>query len=133
MTNQHAHEPAGHEGAGVHLPDPSIWPIVVGLASLIFGAAIVWWSRDGGSTFAGPLLGAAFFVLIRDVLATNLADFHVQVFGVDLLSINLTDSHLLIFGVLFILVVLILPGGLLTVWTWLNRRLAARPVLLADR
>lgn len=59
MTNQHAHEPAGHEGAGVHLPDPSVWPIVVGLAALIFGAGIVWWSRDGGSTFAGPLLGAA--------------------------------------------------------------------------
>lgn len=50
----------------------------------------------GIGTVAGPLVGAAFFVLVRDVLATNLANF-----------------HLIIFGVLFVLVVLLLPGGLL--------------------
>jgi branched-chain amino acid transport system permease protein len=50
----------------------------------------------GIGTLGGPLLGALFFVLVRDVLAANLV-----------------DLHLLIFGVLFILVVLVFPGGLL--------------------
>jgi ABC-type branched-subunit amino acid transport system permease subunit len=48
---------------------------------------------------AGPLVGAVFFVLVRDILA-----------------INLTNFHLIIFGTLFILVVLLLPGGLLELW-----------------
>lgn len=53
----------------------------------------------GIGTITGPLVGAVFFVLVRDVLATNLTNF-----------------HLIIFGTLFILVVLILPGGLLELW-----------------
>lgn len=58
----------------------------------------------GIGTIAGPLVGAAFFVLVRDVLATNLTNF-----------------HLIIFGLLFILVVLILPGGLLELWERVTR------------
>lgn len=50
----------------------------------------------GIGTLAGPLLGAAFFVLVRDVLAANWVDF-----------------HLILFGTLFIVVVLVLPGGLI--------------------
>ncbi|MBE7549997.1 MAG: branched-chain amino acid ABC transporter permease [Anaerolineales bacterium] len=53
----------------------------------------------GVGTVVGPLLGAIFFVIIRDVLATNVTNFHQ-----------------IIFGVLFILVVLILPGGLMEIW-----------------
>jgi branched-chain amino acid transport system permease protein len=49
----------------------------------------------GIGTLAGPLLGALFFVLVRDVLAANWVDF-----------------HLILFGLLFILIVLALPGGL---------------------
>lgn len=60
----------------------------------------------GVGTIVGPLVGAAFFVLIRDVLAKNLE-------GV----------HLLVFGFLFIVVVLTLPGGLIEVWDQLKRRL----------
>ncbi|MCB9102609.1 MAG: branched-chain amino acid ABC transporter permease [Anaerolineales bacterium] len=60
----------------------------------------------GVGTVAGPILGAIFFVVIRDVLATNLTNFH-QV----------------IFGVLFILVVLILPGGFLELWDRLRVRM----------
>ena len=50
----------------------------------------------GIGTMSGPLLGAVFFVLIRDILASNLV--HI---------------HLIIFGVIFILVVLVLPGGII--------------------
>jgi len=63
----------------------------------------------GLGTVVGPLLGAIFFVIIRDVLATNLTNFH-QV----------------IFGILFILVVLILPGGLMELWDHLQAKLLAR-------
>jgi hypothetical protein len=36
----------------------------------------------GIGTVAGPLAGAAFFVLVRDVLATNLTTFHLIIFGI---------------------------------------------------
>ncbi len=60
----------------------------------------------GIGTVVGPLIGAAFFVLIRDVLAKNLEGF-----------------HLLVFGFLFIVVVLTLPGGLIEAWDKLKQRL----------
>jgi branched-chain amino acid transport system permease protein len=53
----------------------------------------------GIGTFSGPLIGAVFFVLVRDVIA-----------------VNFVDIHLIIFGTLFILVVLLFPGGLLEGW-----------------
>lgn len=65
----------------------------------------------GIGTIAGPVIGAMGFVLIRDVLARNLV-----------------STHLLIFGVSFILVVLIAPGGLLSVLRWFDRRFI-RPVV----
>jgi plastocyanin len=49
----------GEHGGGVHLPDPSVWPLVVGLAFFICGVALIFYSRDRDSDFAGPLLGAA--------------------------------------------------------------------------
>lgn len=64
----------------------------------------------GVGTVIGPLLGAIFFVLVRDILAVNLA-------GV----------HLLIFGGLFALVVLFLPGGMMEAWDRFRaRRRSAR-------
>ena len=63
----------------------------------------------GLGTVVGPLLGAIFFVVIRDVLATNLTNFHQ-----------------IIFGVLFILVVLVLPGGLMELWDRLQAKLPDR-------
>jgi branched-chain amino acid transport system permease protein len=63
----------------------------------------------GLGTVIGPVIGAAFFVVVRERLAANL-----------------TDVHQVIFGVLFILVVLIFPGGLLEIWdrvsAWVTRR-----------
>lgn len=54
------HQPNEHGSHGeVHLPDPSIWPLVVGVAALFLGATLIFWSRDTGNDFAGPLLGAA--------------------------------------------------------------------------
>lgn len=49
----------------------------------------------GLGTLAGPVLGAIFFVLVREQLAVNLA-----------------EIHQVLFGVLFILIVLAFPGGL---------------------
>ena len=63
------HSDSGHGGdhgehGGVHLPDPSIWPLVVGVAAFLLGAALIYWSRDRDSTVAGVLLGAAFVIAL---------------------------------------------------------------------
>jgi branched-chain amino acid transport system permease protein len=58
----------------------------------------------GIGTIAGPLIGAAFFVLLRDVLASSLV-----------------NIHLIIFGLIFIVIVLVLPGGIVQIterWRW---------------
>lgn len=54
----------------------------------------------GVGTVIGPLVGAVFFVLVRDVLASNLV-----------------NIHLIVFGVVFIIVVLVLPGGMVEIST----------------
>jgi branched-chain amino acid transport system permease protein len=58
----------------------------------------------GVGTVLGPVVGGAFFVVVRERLAANL-----------------TDVHQVIFGVLFILVVLVFPGGLLEIWDRVRR------------
>ncbi len=50
----------------------------------------------GVGTIAGPLLGAVFFIVGRDALPTDIDEFQV-----------------VLFGLLFIVVVLLLPGGLI--------------------
>jgi branched-chain amino acid transport system permease protein len=69
----------------------------------------------GVGTVAGPVVGAIFFVTVRTLLAANL-----------------TDVHQVIFGVLFILVVLILPGGLMDIWERAKHYVAHR-ILRRDR
>lgn len=54
----------------------------------------------GVGTIHGPVLGALFYVILKEVLA-----------------VQLVELHLLIFGALFILVVLFLPGGLVEAWS----------------
>jgi branched-chain amino acid transport system permease protein len=63
----------------------------------------------GIGSLAGPQLGAIFFVLVRDVIAKTWVDF-----------------HLILFGTLFIVVVLVLPGGLIELWTWAIRGTSRR-------
>jgi branched-chain amino acid transport system permease protein len=58
----------------------------------------------GVGTIHGPVLGALFFVILREVLA-----------------VRWVDLHLLIFGVLFVLIVLFLPEGLVGGWSRAQR------------
>lgn len=50
---------AQDEHAEIHLPDPSIWPLVVGLACALVGAGIIFYSRDRDNHLAGAALAAA--------------------------------------------------------------------------
>jgi branched-chain amino acid transport system permease protein len=53
----------------------------------------------GVGTIHGPVLGAVFYVIVKEILAVQWVEF-----------------HLIIFGILFILVVLFFPGGLVEAW-----------------
>ena len=53
----------------------------------------------GVGTLIGPVLGAIFFIVIREQLALTLGNLNI-----------------IIFGILFIVVVLALPGGLMDLW-----------------
>jgi branched-chain amino acid transport system permease protein len=53
----------------------------------------------GVGTVHGPVLGALFYVILKEVLALQWVEF-----------------HLIIFGMLFMLIVLFLPGGLVEAW-----------------
>ncbi len=63
----------------------------------------------GLGTVMGPVVGGAFYVVVRERLAANL-----------------TDVHQVIFGVLFILIVLLFPGGLMDIWGRVSRRAGRR-------
>jgi branched-chain amino acid transport system permease protein len=63
----------------------------------------------GLGTIIGPIIGAVFFVLLREYLALNLGEY-----------------HLIVFGVLFILVVLFLPGGLVEAWEKIRKFFSKR-------
>ena len=58
----------------------------------------------GLGTLAGPIIGSIFFIIVREQLA-----------------INLVEIHQVIFGILFILIVLIFPGGLVEAWERLRK------------
>ncbi len=63
----------------------------------------------GVGTLHGPVLGAVFYVFLKEYLATRWV-----------------DLHLLIFGALFIVIVLLLPGGLVEVGGHLRRLVGSR-------
>jgi branched-chain amino acid transport system permease protein len=58
----------------------------------------------GLGTIAGPVIGSIFFIVVREQLA-----------------VNLVEVHQVIFGVLFILIVLVFPGGLVEAWERLKK------------
>jgi branched-chain amino acid transport system permease protein len=64
----------------------------------------------GVGTVHGPVLGALFYVILKELLA-----------------LELVEIHLMIFGVLFILVVLFFPGGLVEAWNRARRLIIRRP------
>jgi len=81
------------------------------------------WSLDmltmvyigGQGTILGPIIGAVFFVTLRQYLVLNVGEY-----------------HLIIFGILFILVVLFLPGGIVSIWSKVQRALTRRSKLKAS-
>jgi branched-chain amino acid transport system permease protein len=60
----------------------------------------------GPGTIIGPILGSGFFIYSRDYLSG---------------TAQLVDTHPIIFGVLFIIVVLILPGGMVDLSTRISK------------
>jgi branched-chain amino acid transport system permease protein len=75
------------------------------------------WSLDtltmvyigGTGTILGPIIGAIFFVVLKEFLVLNVGEY-----------------HLIIFGVLFVLVVLFLPGGMVSAWKKIRHSLGRR-------
>ena len=63
----------------------------------------------GTGTIFGPVFGAVFYVILKQ-----------------LLILKLGELHLIIFGILFILVVLFLPGGFVEAWKKARRWFAHR-------
>ncbi|MEP7215547.1 MAG: cupredoxin domain-containing protein [Anaerolineaceae bacterium] len=57
--DQHTSDHGDQGDHAIHLPDPSFWPFVAGIASFAVALALVWWSRDRSNQIAGPLLGAS--------------------------------------------------------------------------
>jgi branched-chain amino acid transport system permease protein len=106
---------AGFVGAVFAFFHPSYYPSYLFTAVWTFDALLVAFVGGIGS-LTGPLVGAAFFVLIRDVLAANLV-----------------NVHLIIFGVIFILVVLVLPGGIVEISELAARRITRRSTAVVTR
>jgi branched-chain amino acid transport system permease protein len=63
----------------------------------------------GVGTIIGPIIGAVFFVVLREFLALNMA-----------------EMHLIVFGTLFILVVLFLPDGFVGLWEKIRKVIARK-------
>jgi branched-chain amino acid transport system permease protein len=82
-----------------YLPFSPVWTFDALLIAFIGGVG----------TVLGPVVGAVFFVVLREVLAQALV-----------------EAHLIVFGVLFILIVLLLPGGLVEAWARAHRLVARR-------
>jgi len=84
-----------HVSYYLQFPFNPIWTFDALLITFLGGAGTVW----------GPLVGAGFFLLLRETLA-----------------LRLVELHLLIFGIVFVLVVLVFPGGFVAAWRALATR-----------
>ncbi len=99
---------AGLAGAAFAFYQVSYYPQAPFEPTWTFDALLI--SFVGGlGTLIGPLLGAVFYVLVRQQL-----------------TLSLGETHQIVFGVLFIVIVLALPGGLVNIWGRLVRFVTAR-------
>jgi branched-chain amino acid transport system permease protein len=94
---------AGLAGGAFAFHEVSLYPEAAFSPGWTFDAVLVTFV-GGVGTLVGPIVGALFFIVVREQLAVRL----VQV-------------HQVIFGALFILIVLALPGGLVELWSRLRR------------
>ncbi len=88
---------AGLTGATFAFYQVSYYPQLVFSPSWTFDALLITFVGGLGTLF-GPVLGALFYIVVREELA-----------------VTLVNLHPIIFGILFILIVLALPGGLMDV------------------
>jgi len=94
---------AGLAGAAFAYQQVSYYPAAAFSSEWTFDALLI--AYVGGlGTIAGPLVGALFFILVQDQLA-----------------LRMEQGHQIIFGILFIVVVLVFPGGLVEGWCRLRR------------
>jgi len=89
---------AGLAGGAFAFQQISYYPAAPFSALWSFDALLITFV-GGLGTLAGPIIGAIFFILVRERLA-----------------INLVEIHQIVFGILFIIIVLLFPGGLVEVW-----------------
>ena len=94
---------AGLAGAVFALHQASFYAQFAFEPSWTFDAVLITFV-GGVGTVIGPIVGAVFYILVRELLA-----------------VNVTQFHPIIFGVLFILIVLLLPGGLIDAWQRISR------------
>jgi branched-chain amino acid transport system permease protein len=94
---------AGLAGGVFAFYQVSYYPEAVFSPIWTFDALLI--SFVGGlGTIGGPVIGAIFYILVREQLA-----------------VTLVNLHQIIFGILFIVVVLMFPGGLVEAWDRLRR------------
>jgi branched-chain amino acid transport system permease protein len=104
---------AGLAGGAFAFYHVSYYPSLTFSATWTFDAVLATFVGGLGTLF-GPILGATFFIFVRERLAESLV-----------------EVHQLIFGALFIVVVLALPGGLVEAWSRVRnslRRMIHRPI-----
>jgi branched-chain amino acid transport system permease protein len=97
---------AGLAGSTFALHQASFYAEFVFEPGWTFDALLIAFIGGVGTTI-GPLLGAIFYIVVREELA-----------------VSFTQFHQVIFGVVFILIVLLLPGGLTDIGARVKRGLA---------
>ena len=99
---------AGLAGATYAFYQVGYYPSATFSPSWTFDALLITFV-GGVGTLIGPVLGAVFYIVVRERLA-----------------VVLVSLHPIIFGVLFILIVLVFPGGLVDVWARVRHAWNAR-------
>jgi branched-chain amino acid transport system permease protein len=94
---------AGLAGGAFAFQQISYYPAAPFSALWSFDALLITFV-GGLGTLAGPIIGAIFFILVREQLA-----------------VNLVEIHQVVFGIFFIIIVLLFPGGLVEMWKRFTR------------